>query len=383
MKKIITLLLLLAVLTACTPQTPPPGEGVAAPTTSGLIAEQPTATTAAEQPTDPPAATADTGSPAPAGQPGGLAFERAAALGRGVNFGNALEADFEGQWGVTLQAEYFPMIAEKGFQTVRVPIRWQSHAAETAPYTIDPAFFERIDWIVEQSTANNLNVILDFHHFWQYMENPTGEKARFLGIWQQIAEHYAAAPDSVYFELLNEPQNQVDGATWNQALAEAITLIRQSNPTRTLIAGPVFWNGLDGLPELQIPAEEQNLIVTIHFYEPFDFTHQGAEWNPEAANWLGKQWTANEEEQFGITYRLGLAAEWAKQNNRPLLLGEFGVYHKADMDSRVRWTEFVAREVERLGMVWTYWEFCSGYGVFDPATGQWREELLRALIPEG
>ncbi|MBS3770990.1 MAG: hypothetical protein KGY69_12130, partial [Bacteroidales bacterium] len=48
-------------------------------------------------------------------------------LGRGINLGNALEAPSLGEWGVELKEEYFEMISEKGFNSVRIPIRWNAH----------------------------------------------------------------------------------------------------------------------------------------------------------------------------------------------------------------------------------------------------------------
>jgi endoglucanase len=57
------------------------------------------------------------------------------------------------------------------------------------------------------------------------------------------------------------------------------------------------------------------------------------------------------------------------------------VYSKADMASRVRWTEFVRSEAERHGFAWAYWEFGSGFGIYDLDAKVWRQELLRALIP--
>lgn len=66
-------------------------------------------------------------------------------LGRGVNLGNALEAPAEGDWGVTLEAEYFQLIAEQGFDSVRIPIRWSAHASQNEPYHISRSFFDRVD----------------------------------------------------------------------------------------------------------------------------------------------------------------------------------------------------------------------------------------------
>src|SRR5689334_6429272 len=80
-------------------------------------------------------------------------------LGRGMNFGNALEAPNEGEWGVTLKADYFRAIKEAGFDTIRLPVRWSAHAQADAPYTIDPVFAKRIDWAIDQAVANKLNII--------------------------------------------------------------------------------------------------------------------------------------------------------------------------------------------------------------------------------
>ena len=64
-------------------------------------------------------------------------------LGRGINLGNALEAPKEGEWGVTLRAEYFRAIKEAGFDTVRLPVKWSAHAKPAAPHTIEPKLLER------------------------------------------------------------------------------------------------------------------------------------------------------------------------------------------------------------------------------------------------
>jgi aryl-phospho-beta-D-glucosidase BglC (GH1 family) len=49
-------------------------------------------------------------------------------LGRGINLGNALEAPQEGAWGVTLKSRYFRDIKNAGFNSVRIPISWSTHA---------------------------------------------------------------------------------------------------------------------------------------------------------------------------------------------------------------------------------------------------------------
>lgn len=83
-------------------------------------------------------------------------YEQNAKIGRGINLGNALEAPAEGDWGMTLEEEYFVAIKEAGFNSVRIPIRWSTHASETPPYFIEPTFMSRVDWAIDRALANGL-----------------------------------------------------------------------------------------------------------------------------------------------------------------------------------------------------------------------------------
>ena len=307
--------------------------------------------------------------------------ESAPTLHRGVNMGNMLEAPNEGEWGLYVEEEYFEAIKATGFDFVRLPVRWNTHAVESTPYSIDPAFFARVDEIVSWALESDLTIIIDFHHYEEMMWDPWGNKDRYLGIWKQIAEHYRDAPQNVLFELLNEPNDQLNAALWNEYSHDALTVVRETNPTRDVIIGPVNWNAYDWVSTLDLP-EDEYLIATFHYYLPFEFTHQGAEWVEDESNaWLGTTWDAAEEQKAEIARNFDSVAEWAKRDNVRILLGEFGAYSKAPQESRIRWTSFVAREAERHGFAWAYWEFGSGFGVYDPIAASWREDLLNSLIP--
>jgi endoglucanase len=308
-------------------------------------------------------------------------FERNYRLGRAVNLGNALDAPNEGEWGVTLQEEYFSLIRGVGFNSVRIPIRFAAHAAEESPYTIDAKFLERVDWAVNNALAQGLAAIMDMHYYDEMMADPAGNEARFLALWGQIADHYKDYSNDVYFELLNEPNGQLGGELWNRIVAETITVIRKTNPTRPIVVGPGEWYGLFQLDYLNLPVDDPNIIVSFHYYQPFQFTHQGAEWVQGSDAWLGTKWTGDTIARNQIRSDLRYAAIWGQSNNRPIFLGEFGAYSKADTASRLLWTDAVARQAEELGISWAYWEFCSSFGVYDPSQEVWREGLLKALIP--
>ncbi|HKI54695.1 MAG TPA: glycoside hydrolase family 5 protein [Anaerolineales bacterium] len=305
----------------------------------------------------------------------------AVRLNRGVNFGNMLEAPNEGDWDLTVQEEYFDLVKEAGFDFIRLPVRWNTHTEDEWPYTIDPAFFARIDQVVSWALERNLTIIVDFHHYDEIMTDPWSHKDRFLGIWKQVADHYENYPSSVLFELLNEPNTTFDAQLWNQYLTEALAIVRESNPTRDVIIGPVNWNAYDWLSTLDVPNDEY-LIVTFHYYLPFQFTHQGAEWvGDESTQWLGTEW-GSVEEKVDVIKHFDSVADWAQRHGKVrILLGEFGVYDVAPHESRIHWTKFVREQAENHGFAWAYWELASGFGVYDPDAKVWRKDLLKALIP--
>jgi endoglucanase len=311
------------------------------------------------------------------------AFSINQRLGRGVNLGNALEGyPAEGDWGVLIQEEYLDLIREAGFNSVRIPIRWSAHADENAPDTIDADFLARVDEVTGWALERDLAVVINFHHYDALFLDPNGHEERFLAMWAQVAEHFQDAPPTMVFEILNEPHDSLTPGRWNQMLVEALAVIRENNPDRIVVIGPGEWNGVRALKHLELPEDDRNLIVTFHYYSPFQFTHQGAEWASGSEGWLGTTWEGTSNQKSLLSFDFQIASQWADENDRPIYLGEFGAYEKADIESRAIWTDAVARTAEKYGFSWSYWEFCAGFGIYDPDTETWNEPLVDALIPK-
>jgi endoglucanase len=302
------------------------------------------------------------------------------ALGRGVNFGNALEAPRGQSWGITIKDEYFSIIKKAGFDHVRLPVKWNDYADKSAPFTIEPTFFKQIDHLLDTAEKTGLRVVLNIHHYDELDKDPAGHTERFVALWKQIASRYRDRPATLYFELNNEPHDKLKENEWNAILVKGLAAVRETNPTRPVIIGPPYYNGIWALPKLKLPADK-NIIVTVHCYNPFEFTHQGATWtDPKVRNIKDKTWTGTEKELAAMRKELDQAAKWGKANNRPIYLGEFGAYQNAPMASRVTWTNAMAREAEVRGFSWAYWEFAAGFGIYDPKQGEWRTELRDALL---
>jgi endoglucanase len=51
------------------------------------------------------------------------------------------------------------------------------------------------------------------------------------------------------------------------------------------------------------------------------------------------------------------------------------------MDSRARWTAFVARQAEKRGWSWAYWQFAGDFVLFDMPSQKWVQPIRQALMP--
>jgi hypothetical protein len=94
---------------------------------------------------------------------------------------------------------------------------------------------------------------------------------------------------------------------------------------------------------------------------------------------LGTKWTGSDFEKKNIENTFRTVKAWSEAAKLPVLLGEFGAYSKADMDSRVKWTDYMREVAEYYGFAWSYWEFCAGFGIYDPNKNEFREKLTNAL----
>lgn len=287
---------------------------------------------------------------------------------RGVNLGNALEAPREGDWGYRIEGQHLRAIKEAGFDGVRLPVRWDAHMDGGG--RIDPVFLARVEEVASWAIDLDLFVQLDVHHYAALIAAPARETPRFLGLWRQLAEHFASAPPSLLFELLNEPHGAAwDGARLSQLQAEAIAVVRESNAGRLIVLGPGNWQNIDALQRWR-PPPGANLAVSVHYYEPHAFTHQRAEWLGDNAPVFGRDWGAGGDRD-AVRAHIAAAARWGRERGYAMQLGEFGVNARVPIQQRAAWTRTVREACEAEGMAWCVWDFAGAFPVWDG----------RALIP--
>lgn len=308
----------------------------------------------------------------------GYAFRQNEKLGRGVNI-----IGYDPLWKDPLNArmkdKHFKLIKEAGFDNVRIVIGPFKFSMNDSLYTIRPEFFKTLDWAINESLKNKLMVIVDFHEHNAMQKDPLGTKPKLLAMWKQIADHCKSYSSDVMFEIANEPNMKPE--VWNEIHQAAYQVLRESNPKRTIIVGTINGNQIKFLPDLTLPEADRNIIVAIHYYSPIQFTHQGAPWSVKNKDLSGIEWKQTKEEEAAVKADFDMAQEWSKKHNRPLTLGEFGAYEKADLPSRIRWTNYIARQAEARKWSWSYWQFDSDFILYDMEKDKWVLPIRDALIP--
>lgn len=321
----------------------------------------------------------------------------ALAIGRGVNFGNMFDAPTEGAWGVRAEDRFIALVggSDPAIQSVRLPVRWSNHASADAQATIDPVFMDRVVDVVDKLLARGVVVVLNMHHYRQldgdkldYGEAAVPDSAdhalvrtRFLAMWAQIAQRFANYDARLLLEPYNEPHGLLDkqangSRPWNDLVSRAVRVIRQTNPTRVLVIGPTHWNSANDLAQLELP-HDPNLVLTVHSYEPFTFTHQGAEWiSPKLPTGVT---CCDAAQTRTITQLLDKAQTQATVKGYPVFVGEFGAYSTAPLAARVNYLSTMRQQMAQRGMPWSYWELAAGFGVYDPVQNQFRPEITQAL----
>lgn len=296
-----------------------------------------------------------------------------------MNIGNALDAPKNIPWDVDIKNEYFDLIKEAGFDSVRIPVRFSDYAKNQPEYVLEEDFMKRVDGYIDYALSKDLVVILDFHHFVEIMDKPEQYKQCFLRIWEQLSQRYENHSDKLIFELLNEPTKNLKPEIWNEYLNEAIKVIRKTNKNRFIIVGSAEFSSLDSLKYLTLPKDKK-LIATFHFYEPNKFTFQGNIYHQGFEQLKNVSWKNTDSEVRYIKERFSIVKRWADKNNIRIFLGEFGANQNAPKEDRVLWTKQVRKTAEEMGFAWGYWEFCSQFGAYDDKTASWNKMLLNSLV---
>jgi len=302
----------------------------------------------------------------------------------GWNLGNTLDAysstatglDSETCWGnpKTTKA-MIDKIKEMGFNTVRIPVTWAGHVGSAPNYTIDSAWLDRVEEVVNYVLDNDMYAIINLHHeesSWLIPTYANQQKvsAQLTKLWEQIANRFKNYSDYLIFETMNEPRvvgspNEWTGGTYenraviNSLNAAAVNTIRSTggNNAKRFIMIPTHAASsiTEAMNDLVIPNNDSRVIVSLHMYSPYYFAMVAN----ATATWGSNSDKASLSSELDAIYNKFI------KNGRAVVIGEFGTIDKNNLSSRVTHAEYYASEARKRGIPVIWWD--NGY--YGPGNG--------------
>ena len=353
------------------------------------------------------------------------------AMGPGWNLGNQLESvtdnvPEETNWGNPVITEkLIQSVKAAGFKSIRIPVSYFAKIDDDKDYTIDSKWLDRVQEVVDYCIKNDLYAVINIHGdgyntidgSWLLCngKDQTEIKKKYKKVWKQIAERFKNYDEHLLFESMNE---EFDGSysepnkeyyqninDYNQIFVDTVRKTGDNNTKRWLIipgwntnidytAGDYgFKLPTDQYRDKSIDKEEQRIMISVHYYSPWDFC--GGEncvitqWGNEADDPSKTSTTCDE------TYmknQLNLMKTTFADKGYPVFIGEYGSIDKTSYDSENEYYRaYFARKLCQLsrknGCIPMYWDNgyngVHGFGLFDRTTCEVTQPVIIDAIMEG
>ena len=353
------------------------------------------------------------------------------AMGPGWNLGNQLESGTdnvpeETNWGNPVITEkLIQSVKAAGFKSIRIPVSYFAKIDDDKDYTIDSKWLDRVQEVVDYCIKNDLYAVINIHGdgyntidgSWLLCngKNQTEIKKKYKKVWKQIAERFKNYDEHLLFESMNE---EFDGSysepnkeyyqninDYNQIFVDTVRKTGDNNTKRWLIipgwntnidytAGDYgFKLPTDQYRDKSIDKEEQRIMISVHYYSPWDFCggENGVitQWGNEADDPSKTSTTCDE------TYmknQLNLMKTTFADKGYPVFIGEYGSIGKTSYDSENEYYRaYFARKLCQLsrknGCIPMYWDNgyngVHGFGLFDRTTCEVTQPVIIDAIMEG
>lgn len=353
------------------------------------------------------------------------------AMGPGWNLGNQLESVIDGvpeetNWGNPIITEsLIKRVKKAGFRSIRIPVSYFTKIDDNNQYKIDSKWLDRIQEVVDYCMKNDMYAVINIHGDgyntidggWLLCngENQATIRKKYKKVWKQIATRFKDYDEHLLFESMNE---EFDGNystpnkeyyeninAYNQIFVDTVRKTGGNNTKRWLIV--TGWNTnieytvgdygfelpTDKYRAKSISKKEQRIMISVHYYEPWDFC--GGE------NGVITQW-GNEATDASKTAPSCGEAYMERQFNRlketfidkgyPVFIGEYGSIDKSTYDSesefyRAYFAKKLCEVSKETGCIPMYWDNgyngVHGFGLFDRTTKKITQPAIIDAIMEG
>jgi aryl-phospho-beta-D-glucosidase BglC (GH1 family) len=273
--------------------------------------------------------------------------------------------------------EDIKLISKRGFNCVRIPFNFR--LIEVRPYIYKEDGLRYLDNLVDWCKRYKIYSILDLHAA-QGSQNPdwhsdsSGKaflwekeefRKRVIKLWKFLAERYKGEDFICGYDLLNEPVCK-ENKKILKIYKEIVKAIREVDREHLIfLEGENYAQDLDFLG----PPFDENLVYSIHFYQPLDFTFNLQRNLVYPGRIYGLYWSKSKlREILSKYYRL------KKKFKVPIYVGEFGINSRCSYcHGELRWLKDTLEVFREFGFHWTYWTYKS------TASGIWPDGIFQYL----
>lgn len=300
-------------------------------------------------------------------------------MGVGWNLGNTLDAnDATKTWTTTAQhetcwgqpvtkPELLKMMKEAGFGAIRVPITWYQEMDTNGK--VNDAWMKRVKEVVDYVIDNGMYCIINVHHdtgadsgnYKSWLKASTSSyntnKAKYEGLWKQIAEQFKDYDQKLLFESYNEMLDEKN--TWNEPVDKTdgykainsyaksfVTTVRATggnNKNRNLVVNTYSASSTaEAMKQLELPEETGHIIFQLHSYP----------------NWKSESNAKNEIDNLISNIKSNLL------NRAPVIVGEYATfttwpanldYYATDRKVALYAMDYFIKKTKEEGIGTFYW----------------------------
>jgi endoglucanase len=318
----------------------------------------------------------------------------------GWNLGNTFDGFDTGKvvldetaWGNPLVTkELITKIKDQGFNSIRIPITFETRLGEAPEYKINPEFLKRVDQVVNWALNTKLKVMINIHHdSWSWVANGMAwehdqTSSKYNAIWSQLSQHYKDYSTNLMFESLNEPQfwgpgGDVEGQKFLNELNDSFyTIVRSSgglNKIRPLVIPTLHTNfekqeNVDNLYKWITKINDPYIISTVHYYGFWPFSVN-----------IAGYYTFEENSIKHITENFDRVSDKFTTKGIPVVIGEFGLLGfdqntgTIQQGEKLKFFEYMINYAEEKGIIHMLWD--NGQH-FNRTTLEWNDPQLYKMM---